>query len=257
MFLQNQYLAMKICDIFNPSVKSKLTDKKNIIKSAEFPTTNTIYSKEIVIEADPKNRKFKKYSDVDESYISNKENIEKLDGSNNSIENEKKEQKKVYKEDLKNLLNNKNKPLDKNTNINLNSNNNISSTSNKTNENISTISSFLNENSDKTDKKLERNNSDYSNSSETTDNSNKKRHSVFIKKEKSRFNFQAESTEETKDDSIYYSNENMSNIISFKTSTYYYLKNVEVEEYINKKYKINTPEWQKILELNKVEKVKN
>lgn len=255
MFLQNQYLAMKICDIFNPSVKNKLTDKKNIIKNAEFPSTNTIYSKEIVIEADPKNRKFKKYSDVEENYISNKENIEKFDGSNNSIESEKKEQKRVYKEDLKNLLNNKNKPLDKSNNLNNNSSNNICAISIKNNENISS-SSFLNE-SDKTEKKLERNNSDYSNSSETTDNSNKKRHSVFIKKEKSRFNFQQDNMEETKEENMYYSNENLSNIISFKTSTYYYLKNVEVEEYINKKYKINTPEWQKILELNKEEKVKN
>ena len=261
MFLQNQYLAMKICDIFNVSVRSKLTEKKNLIKSAEFPTTNTIYQKDIVMESDPKCRKVQIYSNPEENFISNKENIEKNEvvNTNSNTDNEKKEPKRIYKEDLKNLLNNKNKINEKV--ITSNSISNLIQNSYKTSETISTSNSLCsNDNStngDKSEKILESISSDYSNSFENTEFSNKKRNSIFVKKEKSRFNFANENTDENKDDNSAISHDFVCDYISFKTSTFYYFKNVELDEYINSKYKINTEEWQKIIDLNREEKVKN
>ena len=261
MFLQNQYLAMKICEIFNVSVRNKINDKKNIIKNAEFPTTNTIYLKDIVIEADTKNKKVSKYSDIDENYISNKENIEKNEVIiiNNNIENDKKDSKRIYKEDLKNLLNNKNKTAESTTS---NSNHSIANMNpNKTSETISTSNSLCSNdnstNSDKTEKIHERNNSDYSLSSENTVFSNKKRNSVFIRKNKSRFKFAREITEENKEENSNINHDFLCDLISFKTSTYFFLQNVETDEYIYTKYKLNIVELQKIIDLNRGDNLKN
>ena len=257
MFLQNQYLAMKICDIFNSSVRNKLTDKKNLIKGAEFATTSTIYLKDLVIEADPKKKINKKKYENDD-YVNNKENIPYAIEKN--VDNDKKE-KKVFKEDLKNLLNNKekNKNLDKLSNgvsslVN-NNNNCINSNSSKTIESTSTSNSICNLTNDiiinceKIEKKLERNNSDYSNSSEmtiSTDHSKeKKKTSIFMKKEKSRFSFPSD--DEIKEEEASLVPGYISNVISFKTSTYFFLKNIEVDEYINKKYKINIEDWHKLV----------
>ena len=265
MFLQNQYLAMKICDIFNLSVRNKLTDKKNLVKGAEFPTTSTIYVKELVIEADPKNKKNKKYEN-DENII-NKENTYVTDKNEHNIDSEKKEQK-IFKEDLKNLLNNKekNKNLDKlnngstiPTSNNLNnflSTSKINETTSASNSN-SNLSSDTNINCEKIEKKLERNNSDYSNSSEmtfSTDNSkDKKKNSIFKKKFKSRFGFP---DDENKEDAILVP-DYISEIISFKTSTYFYLNKIDLNEYINKKYKTNMEDWHKLLMLNKSMLIEN
>ena len=255
MFLQNQFLAMKICDIFSTSVRNKITDKKNHVKNAEFPTINTIYLKEIVIEADPKNKKIKKFSDHEETYQSNKENLEKNEPVTNSqTDNEKNDTKRILKEDLKNLLN-KNKTVEKS--IPLNNPNIISNFTKSTDINSTSYSLCSNDNSTNSEKTvLQRNNSDYSNYSEITDFTMKKRKSVYLKKDKSRFMFATENSQENKEEDTL-NLDFVCDYISFKTSTYFYFKKVEVDEYIYTKYKINTSEWQKILDLNRGEYIKN
>ena len=225
---------MKICDLFNPQVKTKLNDKKNITKNAEFPSPKYIYTKDIVSEADPKYTQNKKYSENDEIGIKDTVTVEKSEFINNE-----KTDKKSHKEDLKNLLRNKNNDKMK---VEIAVMTNANSTSR---ENISVETKF------------ERNNSDLSDSPENKLNADntpfkEKRKSIFIKKCKSRFDFILNEKIEEKEEGMIIP-EYISDIISLKTSTHFYLKNIEINEFVDNTNKLNIEEWQKISTLSKQE----
>jgi hypothetical protein len=210
---------MKICDIFNPSVKSRLTDKKNITKNAEFPSPHSIYTKEIITEAELSQKK-QKSPEIDESNV--KENL-----LNDKFE------KKNGKDDLKLLLN-RTKNNEKNRNAFL------SSPGSNSNE----LGIPLNE------KKSERKYSDGSISSErtfSTDNPKEKKKSIFSRKFKSRFDF---CQIDEKDDGINIP-EYISGIITFKCSTHYYFKHLDLNQYMIGN-KIHLDEYNKLTYLNTI-----
>jgi hypothetical protein len=220
---------MKICDIFNPQVRSRITDKRNITKNAEFSSPPLIYSKDIVIEAELKFGRKHKFSDSDEaSYFYGSEKAEP-----------EKSERKTGKDDLKNLLNR--------SKFNETKQNNFLSSPCFTNTNELSI----NNNEKKSDRKY----SDVSFSSErtfNTDNPKEKKRSIFSRRFRSRFDF-CLNDEREKEEGIYIP-EYLSGIISFKTSTYFYLKNIEFNEDISKN-KINPEDWDRIAFLNLKEKI--
>ncbi len=63
IFYEQQLLAMKIADIFNTNVKKKLKTL-NTKKKCIFPTTDTIYTKDIVIEQNNEYHDYKYYENL-------------------------------------------------------------------------------------------------------------------------------------------------------------------------------------------------
>lgn len=218
---------MKICDIFNPSVRSKITDKRNWTKNAEFPSPHHIYSKEIVIDADPKygrKHKFSVENDDPVYFFSSDKGIEE------------KQEKRNGKDDLKNLLN-KSKFSESRPNAFLN--NFLSSPSYFNGKSLLSINN---------DKSNDRKYSDISFTSEktfNTDNPKDKGRSIFSRRFRSRFDFCLNDEREQGVNIPEY----LSGIISFKTSTYFYLKNVDIKEYIER-YNINQFELERLSLLN-------
>lgn len=211
---------MKICDIFNPNVKSRLIDRKNITKNAEFPSPHSIFSKEIISEAE-QNYKKQKSPEIEELNV--KENLLS-----------EKNEKKNGKDDLKLLLN-RTKNNDKNKNKFLSS----------PGSNINDLGITS------TDKKSERKYSDGSSiSSERTfitDNPKEKKKSIYSRKFKSRFDF---CQSDDKDEGVNIP-EYISGIISFKCSTHYYFKHLDLNQYIIGN-KIHLEEFNKLTNLNKI-----
>ena len=64
IFYEQQLLAMKLADIFNSDVKKKLKSV-NPKKKCVFPTTDTIYTKDIVQE---QNNQYNEYKYYDRDY---------------------------------------------------------------------------------------------------------------------------------------------------------------------------------------------
>ena len=221
IFLQNQYLAIKISDILNQSERSKIIENNKLNKNTEFPSTNSIFSKEIFREAEIKNKK-QKYNDLYEIQLKETESNEFI-----NIDD-----KKANDEDPKNLSNNFI----------------ISEITKSVDDNLNCLNNDLVINREKIDMKLERKASDISICSEKTFNTDpsviEKKRMIFCKKLKSRFDFGIiYNTEEDFNIPEY-----ISSIISFKTSTYFYLKNVELDEYFNKN-KLNLKELKEIANL--------
>lgn len=98
IFYEQQLLAMKLADLFNPEVRKKLCTKKKI--NSVFPSTDKIFNKDIVIENDPKNSykgesKYKKKYEYDELYYNDYDY--KKEYSQNNIEYILVKEKEKYK----------------------------------------------------------------------------------------------------------------------------------------------------------------
>ena len=90
IFIQQQILAMKICDIFNPEVKKKIFEFK-IIPNAVLPHPSEIYNREIIVEQKEKNLKQENLNK-----IFSKDDYENYFGDKNELTNLKKKKEEKY-----------------------------------------------------------------------------------------------------------------------------------------------------------------
>jgi hypothetical protein len=67
IFFEQQLLAIKIADIYNPEVKKKIMNLTNKKLKYALPTADTIYNKEIVVDNDPSNESYYKYNYYDKN----------------------------------------------------------------------------------------------------------------------------------------------------------------------------------------------
>jgi len=94
-----QSLALEIGDIYVPEVRSRLSDKKNTVKNAVFPTVYSIYSKDFVIEND--------YNKPVNKVIHTSNSNSNLKTLLNKSEKDKSPNNTKSKEDLNNLFSKK------------------------------------------------------------------------------------------------------------------------------------------------------
>jgi hypothetical protein len=90
IFFQQQILAMKISDIFNPEIKKKVLENKRINNSA-LPHPSDIYKRDIIVEQKEKNLKQEQLSK-----IFNKDDYENYFGDKNEVTNLKKKKEEKY-----------------------------------------------------------------------------------------------------------------------------------------------------------------
>jgi CCR4-NOT transcription complex subunit 4 len=90
VFVQQQVLAMRIADIFNPDIKKKMADFPKLPQSS-LPHPNEIYSRDTILE------QFKKAEEVHDSKIFNKDEYEDYFGDkNDDFALKKKEKEEKY-----------------------------------------------------------------------------------------------------------------------------------------------------------------
>jgi len=238
IFYDQQLLAIKLADIFNLEVKKKLRTQSK--KKTVFPTTDSIYSREIVIELNPikeervfknsTNKTKKKYNDeyYDNYFTNEYDNTnnssispKKIQGSNNKliVEYDKKENENLSdnnylvtrekSENLSSLLNKSNKNSEfsnKNLVENFNSNNKFISKS-KSPITTKKIGISLNE------EKGKKNDSGIFNNNFTENNSNNNKNINVSPGTYKQINFENEATAEKKKEN---SKELIENPDSFK-----------------------------------------
>jgi len=203
---KRQTLALELGDVYTTEMKNKLQDKKSNLKGAVFPTVNTIYSKDFVIEHD-----YNKTSTGKQIHSSNSNsNLKTL--LNRSDKSPK--TKTTYKEDLNNLFSKKKKNL-----LKENLNENEISTS------ISGIS--RNTSSPNDDKNANLLHHKTISADLVIENNGHCKPPLFSNKEKSRFDFAKSSIEENTESVCI--PKKINEIINKTTSTYYFLRNIELQ----------------------------
>ena len=202
-------MAIELSDIFSNDTRSKILEKKSNSINNIFPTLDSIYKKDYILELDHN--------------LSLSKNSTNCNSKLKSISNREKSPKiKPFKEDLKNLFNKKllTKVDKESTNLNI-ENNEISTNSSNDEKFIPDLKkNYL-------DLIIEQNN--------ILKDQNIMKSSIFLDKIKSRFNFVEELITEN-DDNVSVPKK-INEIITKKTSTYYFMKNIDLnasEDYIKK-----------------------